>query len=104
LHGEARVKVAQGKLVSVKVDYEETINSIKIMGDFFLHPEAAIYGIEDALLGMDAGSDRETFRNAIENALIKYGAEVIGADAASMADAVKKAIENGVESNKTGNA
>ena len=101
MHGEAKLKVAGGKLVSVKVDYEEKIGSIKIMGDFFLHPEATVYGIEDAILGMDPNSDRGAFRSAIDSALIKYGAELIGADAGSMADAVKRAVDNGVENNKT---
>jgi len=45
-------KVPGGKLVCIDVEGTEgKISSIRISGDFFLHPEETIEKIEDALLG-----------------------------------------------------
>ena len=42
MHGEATEKVPGGKLLRIKVDYEDKINTVVITGDFFAHPEECI--------------------------------------------------------------
>ena len=49
---EANYKVPGGKLVKVKLDVSSgKINQVRILGDFFLHPEETILTIEDSLIG-----------------------------------------------------
>ncbi|HIE18098.1 TPA: lipoate--protein ligase family protein [Candidatus Bathyarchaeota archaeon] len=50
--GRAVYKVKGGKLIKVQLTSEDKkIKSIKIMGDFFLHPEEVIDDIEQTLEG-----------------------------------------------------
>jgi len=50
--GKAVYKVRGGKLIKVHLTMEnEKIKEIKIMGDFFLHPEETIEDIERTLEG-----------------------------------------------------
>ena len=45
-------KVPQGKMLRIEADItDSTINSIKITGDFFVHPEETITEIENFLIG-----------------------------------------------------
>ncbi len=45
-------KVPGGKLLRIKADISNgKINSVMIMGDFFIHPEDALEEIENALVG-----------------------------------------------------
>ncbi len=48
----ASMKVREGKLVKVEVEYDEVIRKIKITGDFFLHPEEILEKIEKSTLGL----------------------------------------------------
>lgn len=49
---KAEYKIPGGKLLSCELDIEdEVIKTIKISGDFFMHPEDAINELEETLLG-----------------------------------------------------
>ena len=51
--GKASKKVSNGKLVRVEVTFEgDVIESVRITGDFFLHPEEALLDIETLLKGI----------------------------------------------------
>ncbi len=101
MHGEYKVKVTGGKLVSIKAEYDKRIEKVSIFGDFFLHPEGTIYKIEDSLAGMAAHSGKEAFKQRISKVLEEEHATLIGADAESIASAIEEAIKNGVEGNQT---
>ena len=82
-HGilSADYKVSGGKLLRVRLTLttEETyrfISSIKLTGDFFIHPEDAIETLEDALTGI--AYQEETIRNVV-NTFYATGVEVLGA-------------------------
>ena len=81
-HGilSADYKVSGGKLVRVRLTLIEKpypiISSIKLTGDFFIHPEDAIETLEDALTGI--AYQEETIRNVV-NTFYATGVEVLGA-------------------------
>ena len=99
MHGECKIKVPGGKMVSVKVDYNKKILSVSILGDFFLHPEGTVYKIEEGLKGMDAASGKNEFADRIANVLKVQNASLIGADANVISSAIEKAIKDGMASN-----
>ncbi|MBI1971809.1 MAG: hypothetical protein HYS53_00770 [Candidatus Aenigmarchaeota archaeon] len=92
MHGVSTEKVAGGKLLRVKVDFEERIKNVQITGDFFAHPEDIIEKIEASLGNLGLDSSEEQIREKIENVIAKTGADVVGIDAAAIARNVIKAI------------
>jgi len=51
----AEYKVPGGKLLVADTEVKEgVLTTVKVMGDFFMHPEEAIKDLEDALTGKDA--------------------------------------------------
>ena len=76
---EKNHKVAGGKLLRCEMDISDgKISSIKITGDFFMHPEEKIVELEAALTGI------KTEKDAIERVVdefFKGEVEVIGAEA-----------------------
>ena len=49
MHSQSMEKVSGGKLLVVKVNFEEKIENVEITGDFFAHPEESITEIEKKL-------------------------------------------------------
>jgi len=87
----AELKVAGGKLVRVEVEVEGgVLVSVKITGDFFLHPEEAIFEVEASLKGLGTSAD---YASIIESKLTELGAQFIGASPSDVAEAVKRAVE-----------
>jgi lipoate---protein ligase len=78
-------KVPGGKLLRIKVDYDNVINSVKITGDFFLHPEESITEIENALVGKSIHDD---FAAIIRQAT--DGVEFIGISPEAISDVLKR--------------
>ena len=82
-------KVPDGKLVRIKVSFENnTIKTIQITGDFFVHPESAIEKLEQCLAGIDTQNIKKTLDEKIAQDKI----EIIGFtsnDIARMIEQVK---------------
>lgn len=75
------------KLVRIRLDYSSqsnTIISIKITGDFFMHPEDALESLEAGLQG--AKLNRGILQQRISSAL--DGAQCFGFDEESLAGAI----------------
>lgn len=75
------------KLIKIFLKYDEannTIHSIAITGDFFIHPEERIDKLEADLAGIRL--DRDSIINVIEKSL--SGSEIFGFNSQSMADAI----------------
>ncbi len=86
-------KIPNGKLVRVFVEIEkEIISSVKITGDFFIHPEESIFEIEKALAGCKITIGEEELIGLIEDAVEKTGAELVGIDAKGIAFAILGAV------------
>lgn len=63
-------KVPGGKLVAVDVDVESgRLAHVRVSGDFFLEPDAALEDIDAALEGLPAESDAAELARAIERGL-----------------------------------
>ncbi len=86
----ADYKVPGGKLIRIRANVVGSkLASVKITGDFFLHPEGGIVGLEDALVGKRL--EKVTLQKAVEKALIGY--EAVGFSAGDMADALLRLKE-----------
>ncbi len=68
-------KAPQGKLLRIEAEIENSvIQSIKITGDFFVHPENNLLKMEKALPGVKTDRVKET----IENFVSKNKTEIVG--------------------------
>jgi hypothetical protein len=75
------------KLIRVKLEYDETentINSITIAGDFFLYPEEALETLEADLIGTKL--QRNTLKKVIDKSL--KNSQAYGFDSASLEEAI----------------
>lgn len=82
-------KVQGGKMLRIRLDLDaNTIKSITILGDFFLHPESVIELIEEQLNGCRV--DVEHITKEIQSVLEKNKAILIGASASDIANAIEK--------------
>ena len=82
--GKAIIKV--GKLIRVKAKFEDDrIKSIKITGDFFLHPEEGIESIEEALVGSKIEEVRLKLKEIMKDM------EYAGISPDSLANAIEEA-------------
>ena len=76
--GRSAYKVQGGKMIKVQLSSKlGKIEKIKIMGDFFLHPEELIEDLERALIGLPL--DEEKIGDFIRAFLEKKKATLIGA-------------------------
>ncbi len=88
---ESSFKVPDGKLIKVKLRIESgKISEIKILGDFFLHPEITLLHLENSLVGSKA--DVTTIEKTINNAL--KDATLIGGTAADIAKTIMMAWDS----------
>ncbi|MFW9965151.1 MAG: lipoate protein ligase C-terminal domain-containing protein [Candidatus Sifarchaeia archaeon] len=84
---ESSYKIPEGKLVKVKLQVSSgQIENVKILGDFFLHPEETIVSIEDSLLG--APVDKNIIELRISRTLTETNASLVGATAKDIAKAI----------------
>ena len=90
-------KIPGGKLIRLDLTFGnntdliksiKSIKSIKITGDFFLHPEETITDIEDSLKGKGIDEVQKT----IEEVLRKNNAELIGVSAENIAGIIAEGI------------
>ena len=90
VQGVSTEKVAGGKLLRVKVDFDSKINKVQITGDFFAHPEDVIEKIESSLGGISFNEER--IQKAVEKVIDETKADIVGIDAAAIARNVIKAV------------
>jgi len=89
----ASMKVREGKLVKVEVEYDEVIRKIKITGDFFLHPEDILEKIEKGLLGLEKDASMETIASKIQKIMEAHDAQMIGMSPESLAFVIKESLK-----------
>jgi len=76
-----------GKIVKIKLAYKQEsqlIHSIRITGDFFVHPEEAIEQLEQGLCGIKL--EKEDLKNKIQ--LVLKNTEFFGFEIDSLVDAI----------------
>ena len=91
--GEAQQKVQGGKLLFVKLRYDDKISELRILGDFFIYPENALPKIEGALIGMRIDENVHTFLKKICDVARRNGIELIGITPDAIAQTIKMAIK-----------
>ena len=80
-------KVPDGKLVKITMDFEdEKIVKVKIMGDFFMHPEEKIEELEKELVGVELV--KETLTDKVGKFL--ENVDVFGVDGEGFAEAIMR--------------
>ena len=84
----AEQKVTGGKLVGVQLKFSDRIESIKILGDFFLYPEESLYKIEQTLLGLYINSSEEEIVERISKVVSEEKAEMIGVTPEAIAETI----------------
>ena len=90
---EANYKVPGGKLIKVKLSISsDKIEQVRILGDFFLHPEETIIAIEETLSG--SKKDEKEIQKSIERILIETDATLIGASAVDLSKTIVMAWES----------
>jgi lipoate-protein ligase A len=67
-----------GKLLRLDVIYSEKIESLKITGDFFLHPEETLDQISEELTGVAVPIQKELVFRKIKYIMDSNEAEMIG--------------------------
>lgn len=78
-----------GKLIKVFLDYDDKIQSIKITGDFFVHPEEKIADIEKGLVGTVVDE-----KKIIEKLVVLLdGVQVFGFDEKQLAHAIMLCVQ-----------
>jgi len=86
----AELKVPGGKLIRIECAVKnEKIVSAKITGDFFMHPEEAIYVLEKSLIG-SAISEEDIERRVNES--LKADIILVGASNADFTSVIIQAI------------
>ncbi|MEM2121145.1 MAG: lipoate protein ligase C-terminal domain-containing protein [Candidatus Woesearchaeota archaeon] len=79
--GEIDYKVPNGKLLRIQAVFDdserEIIKDVKITGDFFIHPEQAIFEIENLIRGKRIRDLKKILNSYLEkNKIIIIGFEV----------------------------
>ena len=80
------------KLLKIELKFQEKtrhIHSIKITGDFFVHPEEAIEMLEASLVGIKL--EKESLRNKISHVL--KDCQMYGFDVDSLTDSIIQCSE-----------
>jgi len=91
MHGE--FKVPGGKLVVVDLDVEEgRIANFHLAGDFFLEPDTALFGINDAVNGLPATAEATVIADAVRKSLPE-GALLLGFSPEAVATTVRRALK-----------
>ena len=92
MKGNSVYKVENGKLLKVRLESEQgKITGIKILGDFFMHPEEAIAVLEKELQGTELNEGKLAER--IASVLESNSVRVFGFKAGDLAKAIMKAVE-----------
>lgn len=92
MKGSAKQKVPGGKLLSVKIEYNDEIESVQILGDFFLHPEESLGKIEDSIKKIKTSESAEKIAERVRKIVTEEGIEMIGVTPEAIGNVVKLAM------------
>ncbi len=82
-------KVKNGKLLEIRIIYDEKIQELKILGDFFIYPDEGLEIIEKELVGVRLNLN--SIEEKINNTIKKNNIEMIGIDPRSIAISICEA-------------
>jgi lipoate-protein ligase A len=90
--GTASRKIPGGKMLRVDVAYDTQIETVKITGDFFLHPEETLELIQQTLTGYHLPIPKNELIKDIENLMLEQKAEFIGASVVDLINILAEAL------------
>lgn len=93
MQGVATEKVPGGKLLRIKVEYDDRINDAKITGDFFIHPEESVTEIENLLKGVSRNEEEKNISEKISQFVFWKNIQLIGLDSDAIARVLKAAMK-----------
>lgn len=82
-----------GKLLRLDVIYTDHIESLKITGDFFLHPEETLDEIVSELTGVAVPIQKDILLRKIRYILDSHEAEMIGITVEDIVNTLEEAIQ-----------
>ncbi len=86
-------KIGGGKLLQVEVETHDGIaQSVRITGDFFLHPEDAVCDLENALVGACWGDTDDFLTTKLEEIVLSKNAQLVGFACTDLVRLFKKAV------------
>ncbi|MFH1443403.1 MAG: hypothetical protein ABIG96_05195 [Candidatus Micrarchaeota archaeon] len=88
-------KVEGGKLLRLELELTEDLaraKSVKLSGDFFIHPEDSLQIIEKALLTAPIDQPMLSIAGRIGNLTVSQGIQMIGINPESIANAFTDAV------------
>ena len=91
--GTAIRKIPGGKLIRVDVGYQDSVEQVKITGDFFLFPDETLEQIEALLLGAKLPLDDAALVQRIEELLRVNQAELMGLSPADIIATLEEALQ-----------
>ena len=92
MEGFSLEKISGGKLIKVRVSYENSVKDVKITGDFFLYPDDGLDKIENSMHGISKDASEQNITDLIKTVIHLNRIQLIGIDAQSIARNVKKAM------------
>ncbi|MDY7081161.1 MAG: hypothetical protein SXQ77_01835 [Halobacteria archaeon] len=87
--GEVSRKVEGGKLVKIRVDTDNG-DGVTILGDFFMHPEDRVEGLEKVVLEK-VDSDVDEIEEAVRGYISEEDVELVGISSRDIAEVVVEA-------------
>lgn len=94
MHAQLTHKTPGGKLVRLQIEYSHfDVEKVKIMGDFFLHPEESIGDLESALIHFSRDISVERLMQKMDAALAIRSAQLVGIDTRTLATLICTAIK-----------
>lgn len=87
--GASSKKIDNGKFLQVEISFDDVIKEIKIKGDFFMHPEEAVWELENILSGSDIKKER--IQRQINDFIEKNNVQLVGISAADITDCIMEA-------------
>jgi hypothetical protein len=93
--GMTRMKVPGGKLMAVKLKYDDKIRELQVQGDFFVFPEDTLPVVENAVVGMSVGDGSGAFSERIRAAAESNKIELVGITPDAIAQAIELILRKG---------
>ncbi len=93
MHGKATEKIPGGKLVRVEAEFQKTVTSARITGDFFLHPEDGLQFLEKVLVSVPVPVDISSVTYRLEAEVKKHNLNPVGLTMDAIARCLKAATE-----------
>ncbi len=91
--GSSIYKIPEGKMIKVSLTMKDnTIEEIRITGDFFAHPEDSIEKMENMLMGTQFSNIANDINHFIED----NGIQLVGINGDGIVHAIGSAVKNSI--------